>query len=83
MWNLVSIQWLGAEDEIEWYHSIKDFVVLPRYIPLGKDTSTDPGLPPMGPNNNQLPQDLNVTFFFDYSKGYHYRQTKYAIIWLH
>ena len=69
MWNLVSIQWLVAENMVEWYHKITDFEVLPRYIPLGRDVNTDPGLEPMGANKNQLPQDLNVTFFFDYLKG--------------
>ena len=64
MSNLVSEQWLGSEDTVEWYHSITDFIALPRYIPSGKDPATDPGLPAMGPDNNQLPQDLNVTFFF-------------------
>ena len=69
IWNQVSRQWLGAENMVEWYHQITGFVVLPRYIPLGKDVNTDPGEPPMGPNKDQLPQDLNVTFFFDYSIG--------------
>ena len=69
MWNLVSTQWLVAENMVEWYHKITDFEVLPRYIPLGRDVDTDPGLEPMGANKNQLPQDLNVTFFFDYLKG--------------
>ena len=69
MWNLVSTQLLGAENMVEWYHGITSLEVLPRYIPLGRDVDTDPGSPPMGPNNDQLPQDLNVTFFFDYSKG--------------
>ena len=64
MWNLVSLQWLGAEDIVEWYHAITEFEVLPRYIPLGRDVDTDPGLEPMGVDKNQLPQDLNVTFLF-------------------
>ena len=69
MWNLVSTQWLVSENMVEWYHKITDFEVLPRYIPLGRDVDTDPGLEPMGVNKNQLPQDLNVTFLFGYLKG--------------
>ena len=69
MWNLVSTQWHYAADSVEWYHEITNLIVLPRFIPLGKDLSTDPGLPPLGPNKDQLMQDLNVTFFFDYSLG--------------
>ena len=30
---------------------------------------TDLGLPALGPNRDQLPQDLNVTFFFNYLKA--------------
>ena len=30
---------------------------------------TDLGLPALGPFRDQLPQDLNVTFFFDYQKA--------------
>ena len=69
MWNLVSVQWFAGNEFIEWFHKITAFEVLPRYIPLGRDTETDPGLPPMGINNDQLPQDLNVTFFIAYEKG--------------
>ena len=30
---------------------------------------TDLGQPALGPFRDQLPQDLNVTFFFDYEKA--------------
>ena len=34
-----------------------------------RDPLTDLGLPALGPNKDQLPQDLNVTFFFNYLKA--------------
>ena len=34
-----------------------------------RDPLTDPGLPALGPFKDQLPQDLNVTFFFGYNKA--------------
>ena len=34
-----------------------------------RDPLTDLGLPALGPNRDQLPQDLNVTFFFNYLKA--------------
>ena len=34
-----------------------------------RDPLTDLGLPALGPNRDQLPQDLNVTFFFEYQKA--------------
>ena len=38
-------------------------------ISLIRDPLTDLGLPALGPNKDQLPQDLNVTFFFNYLKA--------------
>ena len=40
-----------------------------RYIPVGEDDLTHPGLEAMGPDRNQLPIDRNVTFFFSYTEG--------------
>ena len=36
---------------------------------LSRDPLTDLGQPALGPFRDQLPQDLNVTFFFDYEKA--------------
>ena len=36
---------------------------------FSRDPLTDLGLPALGPNRDQLPQDLNVTFFFGYEKA--------------
>ena len=69
MWNQVSVQWLSLDTTLEWYHKIDDFVAMPRFIPRGRNISTDIGTPALGPQRNQLPQDLDVTFFFDYVKG--------------
>ena len=69
MWNRVSVEWFAVNTTIEWYHQIDRFVVMPRFINRGLDTMTNKGMPGLGPDRNQLPQDLNVTFFFDYVKG--------------
>ena len=69
MWNEVSLQWLGVDTTLEWYHKIDSFVAMPRFIPRGRNKTTDIGMPALGPQMNQLPQDLDVTFFFDYVKG--------------
>jgi hypothetical protein len=37
--------------------------------PSPRDPTTDLGMAALGPNKDQLPQDLNVTFFFEYEKG--------------
>ena len=34
-----------------------------------RDPLTDKGLRALGPDRNQLPKDLNVTFFFDYNRA--------------
>ena len=47
----------------------KPFQVIYRYIPVGEDDLTYPGLEAMGPDRNQLPIDRNVTFFFSYTEG--------------
>ena len=36
---------------------------------LFRDPQTDLGMPALGPNQDQLPRDLNVTFFFEYVKA--------------
>ena len=45
------------------FSDFTDVTLVPR------DTETDLGMPALGPNKDQLPQDLNVTFFFDYTRG--------------
>ena len=72
MWNKVSQLWLGINTTAEWYHRIKEFVAIPRFIPFGRNVTTDKGMPALGPQRNQLPQDLPVTFFFDYVQGAHH-----------
>ena len=69
MWNLVSEMVVGSEDMVEWYCAINNFVAIPRFIPPGLDSRTHEGFPAFGPNNDLLPLDVNVTFFFDYDKG--------------
>jgi hypothetical protein len=73
MWNQVSLMWLAANTTVEWYHKIDNFVAMPRFIPNGRNISTDIGISALGPQNNQLPQDLDVTFVFDYVKGIPYQ----------
>ena len=66
------------------FPQIDGFVAIPKYILKGRydsvsldlmtafftrDPLTDPGLPALGPFKDQLPQDLNVTFFFGYNKA--------------
>ena len=51
------------------YEKIKDFAVVPTYIPSHLDKHTAMGLPAMGKEKNQLPLDYNVTFFFTYTQG--------------
>ena len=70
IWNQVSSLVLGSEDTVEWYSAINNFVAIPRFIPPGLDASTHEGFPAFGPNNDLLPLDVNVTFFFDYDKGF-------------
>ena len=60
---------LGSNDTVEWYSAITKFVAVPRFIPAGLDPETHEGFPAFGPNNDLLPLDVNVTFFFDYDKG--------------
>ena len=60
---------LGSESTVEWYSAINNFVAIPRFIPAGLDANTHEGFPAFGPNNDLLPLDVNVTFFFDYDKG--------------
>ena len=36
---------------------------------FARDPLTDLGMPALGPHKDQLPQDLNVTFFFEYVKA--------------
>ena len=48
---------------------IKDFSVILKYVPIGFDPLTHPGLEAKGAKRNQLPSDANVTFFFDYQQG--------------
>ena len=60
---------LGSNDTVEWYSAITKFVAIPRFIPAGLDPETHEGFPAFGPNNDLLPLDVNVTFFFDYDKG--------------
>ena len=69
VWNLVSSQELGSNNTVEWYSAINNFVAIPRFIPAGLDANTHEGFPAFGPNNDLLPLDVNVTFFFDYDKG--------------
>ena len=69
MWNKVSKMVLSYEKDIEWFQSIVQFAVLPKFIPKGRDALTDEGILALGPNRDQLPADRNVTFFFDYAKG--------------
>ena len=69
MWNPLSVQWLGKDETLEWYHKIRNFQVFPKYILPGRDIDTDPGMPALGPGGNILPKDRNVTLFFDYQKG--------------
>ena len=45
-------------------------MAIPRFIPAGLDAETHEGFPAFGPNNDLLPLDVNVTFFFDYDKGF-------------
>ena len=68
-----------------WYQSITDFVVIPKFIPQGtllqyfniliqkRYTGLDPlthdGYFGFGPKKDQLPTDVNVTFFFEYEKA--------------
>ena len=35
MWNLVTEQWIGADQTCEWYNSIQEFTAIPRWIPKG------------------------------------------------
>ena len=67
--NEVSEYTLVVASQLEWYHQISGFLAMPRFIPRGRNLSADPGIAALGPNSNQLPQDRNVTFFFDYNKG--------------
>ena len=62
---------LGSENTVEWYSAINNFVAIPRFIPPGLDANTHEGFPAFGPNNDLLPLDVNVTFFFDYDKGFY------------
>ena len=55
---------------MEWYSAINNFVAIPRFIPAGLDAETHEGFPAFGPNADLLPLDVNVTFFFDYDKGF-------------
>ena len=51
------------------YETIKDFNVVPTYIPTHLDKNTAAGRPAMGPSKTQLPLDYDVTFFFTYTQG--------------
>ena len=79
MWNKVSSLVLGSENTVEWYSAINNFVAIPRFIPAGLDPETHEGFPAFGPNNDLLPLDVNVTFFFDYDKGGALRQNIWFI----
>ena len=61
----MSEQWLAADELFEWFHKIEAFFVHPKFIPKGQEKA----MIALGPNQNQLPQDLEVTFFFSYVKG--------------
>ena len=39
------------------------------FVCAGLDAATHEGFPAFGPDNDLLPLDVNVTFFFDYDKG--------------
>ena len=51
------------------FEQIKDFQIILKYIPKVLDQSSHPGFMAGGPEKNKLPQDTNVTFFFDYLQG--------------
>ena len=69
MWNEVSESWIGSNETGQWFHSIDQFVVTPKWIPKGMDSLTHEGILGFGENNDLLPMDVNVTFFFDYVKA--------------
>ena len=65
----VGASW-GSKNGLEMYNKgNKPVQVIYRYIPVGEDDLTHPGLEAMGPDRNQLPIDRNVTFFFSYTEG--------------
>ena len=69
IWNFVSEMFFGYGYKIEFFQSIVQLVVMPRFIPAGMDPLKHPGVGALGPDRNQMPLDRNVTFFFDYAKG--------------
>lgn len=51
------------------YDQIIDFDAIPKYFPDGSDPNVDLPLSPGGPQNNMVPEGINVSFFFNYTQG--------------
>ncbi len=55
--------------QIEAFHKIANFTVMAGYVLEGEDPNTAQVRPGYGPEQNQLPMNRFVTFYFDYSQG--------------
>ena len=62
-WHICRYSKVHPTGKVSLFSDFIDVTLVPR------DTETDLGMPALGPNKDQLPQDLNVTFFFDYTRG--------------
>ena len=69
MWNLVSEQWLGADQAVEWYHSPVDLTINPVWIPAGQSPAQHPGLGGLGPAGRQFPLGTDVTLLLAYKQA--------------